>query len=184
MITIVKLFPPEPRPIVPAARGRVGLCSGSRERAARSWIRSPAAVKACFVHHGESSHSQFRCTCNCTFAQSRAEGWINEWFYSSSDFYKHGYSLHAIGNLLLPLTPNWFWPAPRNLLRKNRRMTSEIRVNFVAEKWKITLTFFSSTLLRHLPTSYLPDPVSQVIQVGSSACQVNQASVIIHGQYT
>ena len=83
MITIVKLFSPEPRPIVPAARGRVGLCSGSRERAARSWIfpsqlRSPAAVKACFVHHGESSHSQFRCTCNCTFAQSRAEGWINE----------------------------------------------------------------------------------------------------------
>ena len=80
MITIVKLFSPEPRPIVPAARGRVGLCSGSRERAARSWIfptsqlRSPAAVKACFVHHGESSHSQFRCTCNCTFAQSRAEG--------------------------------------------------------------------------------------------------------------
>ena len=83
MITIVKLFSPEPRPIVPAARGRVRLCSGSRERAARSWIfpsqlRSPAAVKACFVHHGESSHSQFRCTCNCTFAQSRAEGWINE----------------------------------------------------------------------------------------------------------
>ena len=83
IITMVKLFSPEPRPIVPAARGRVGLCSGSRERAARSWIfpsqlRSPAAVKACFVHHGESSHSQFRCTCNCTFAQSRAEGWINE----------------------------------------------------------------------------------------------------------
>ena len=84
MITIVKLFSPEPRPIVPAARGRVGLCSGSRERAARSWIfptsqlRSPAAVKACFVHHGESSHSQFRCTCNCTFAQGREESWINE----------------------------------------------------------------------------------------------------------
>ena len=46
MITIVKLFSPAPRPIVPAARGRVGLCSGSRERAARSWIK-PTQVSGC-----------------------------------------------------------------------------------------------------------------------------------------